>query len=144
MKNPDLKNLRKQFDRVMIAHFNPAVKQSKSKTNLEFFGTRAAIVKEGKVFVGISKLYRPDVKAIVAGRKPDQFNRRIGRQIAIGRALRAYAIHKGVLSVRKKDAERREPVGYTIDLEDKHVEEVLNTEIHLGVVLSKEKACSCG
>lgn len=69
--------LKKTFKQVKVKHFN-------SET---YKGTHVALVtEENKVFVGIAKC-----------NPRDQFNRRIGRDIAVGRAFKLWKFDAGVL-----------------------------------------------
>ena len=73
--NTNIESLKEGFEQIKIKHFN-------SET---YKGTHAALVKEGKVFLGIAKC-----------NPKDQFNRRLGREISLGRALHAWKVDAGV------------------------------------------------
>jgi hypothetical protein len=76
----NVSDLKQGFDRVEIKHFN-------SKT---YKATHVALVKNSTVYVGTSKCHGDD-----------QFNRKLGREIAIGRAMHAWKVDAGILPARK-------------------------------------------
>lgn len=126
MKHPDLNELRKQFDKVVLRHFTKpdnsefgAFQEGKT-----WFGTRAALVKGDIVYVGLA---RCDMR--------DKFNRRLGRSIALGRAIRAMS-RTNSLTARKGEI-RREAEGvylsYEIKTSTKYpLERALTEEVFLG------------
>src|ERR1700676_5540302 len=77
----DLDALKQGFDVVKIKHHNTPAYQA----------THVALVKDDTVFIG---------KAIVA--PGDQFNRALGREIALGRAYHAWQELAGVTPYRRK------------------------------------------
>lgn len=68
MKKTNLDSLKKQFDKVYLKH----IRSEDFKTAT----TIGILVKDGTVFVGVSKCH-----------EGDQFSREIGRNISLGRAL---------------------------------------------------------
>lgn len=78
MQNID--DLKAGFDLVKIKHFNSE----------HYKGTHVALVKDGKVFVGVAKCH---VK--------DQFNRKLGLKISLGRAIFAWKIDAGIEKDRR-------------------------------------------
>jgi hypothetical protein len=67
MKNIKIETLKKQFDKVYLRYIRP---------NAQIGTTIGLIVKGNEAFVGISKCH-----------EGDQFNKEIGRNIALGRAI---------------------------------------------------------
>ena len=76
MKNKDVVELRKEFDKVIIKHFRP---ENPSAENPQ--GTMAILQKDGLFHVGVARCDHRD-----------QFNRRRGRLIALGRAYQNYRL----------------------------------------------------
>ena len=76
----NVNDLKQGFDRVEIVHFN-------SET---YKATHVALVKNDTVYVGTSKCH-----------EDDQFNRRRGREIAVGRAMHAWKVDAGILPKRQ-------------------------------------------
>ena len=82
-KKFDMNELKKQFDKIYIRH----EKGEDGKGGR----SEAILVKDGNVFGGVSLCHGED-----------QFNKSLGRQVAIGRALHAMDVFQG-----KKPARRR-------------------------------------
>lgn len=90
----NLQELRNTFDKVVLKHHKDSANPR----------TVAAIVDGNFVFIGVAKCF-----------ETDQFNRRLGREIAVGRALRAHRRFSKDLDYRKcevKREERGEPLSY--------------------------------
>ena len=130
MKNPDLNGLRKAFDKVVLKHFTTPDNSEFGafQEGKKWFGTRAALVKGDRVFIGLA---RCDLR--------DKFNRRLGRSIALGRALRAMTRSNGE---GRKAEKRREAEGVYLSYEVKtsssySLEKALTEEVFLST--KKEK-----
>lgn len=78
-------DLKQGFDKVEIVHFN-------SET---YKGTHAALIKGDKVYVGFAKCH-----------EDDQFNRKRGREIALGRAMHSWKVDSGITPSRKNGSEK--------------------------------------
>lgn len=78
--NQDIANLQSSgFDKIVLKHYTTGSER----------GTRAALVKDYNVFIGVSRCDTADM-----------FNRRLGRQIALGRALYAWKVFAGIVPQR--------------------------------------------
>ena len=105
MKKSDLDKLKVTFDGVFIKHHtenNPALMIGTIKAL-----TCVALVKDKKVYVGIS-----------ACDHQDQFNRKKGRLIAVGRAMHEYKLDIGIDLPRSSDFYRQSssfPLSFTIE-----------------------------
>lgn len=69
------------FDRIQVKHLRSATYQA----------THVGLVKGDKVFVGIAKCH-----------KTDQFNKKMGIKIALGRAIHAWKVDAGITRPRSK------------------------------------------
>jgi len=110
MKNhPEVRELRKKFDRVVVRHY-------REKDGDQF--THAAVVTGTDIFIGISRCD-----------KRDQFCKRIGRSIALGRAIHEF--HESVGATAKRDRSgRKNKLSYRVVVPSSaEVDQVLKKEI---------------
>ena len=116
MKDISVKILRDTYDRVVVKHYREGDQ-----------GTRAAIVSGKDIFIGVSRCV-----------KNDQSNKRIGRTIALGRALREQDIMCG--HAQRRNQQRETPLSYTITTKtEAEVNDILKKEIFKGQDKPKEK-----
>jgi hypothetical protein len=71
----NIDSLKEGFEQIKIKHHRSPAYQA----------THAALVKDGKVFVGIAKCHGKD-----------QFNKKLGIKISVGRAMHAWKVDSGI------------------------------------------------
>lgn len=109
MKRADQAEVLKQhFDKVVLKHYTTGL----------YKGTKAALVKGNQVFLGTSLCVQED-----------QFNRRVGRLIALGRALHAYQVSTGQTHGRKSLKHTQVLVATSPE----NIEEILTAQIFNGL-----------
>ena len=92
MKNLTVEDLRQEFDKVKLHYATEERVVNNSEHPVKIIKvTRAGLVKDNKVFVGISEC---DFR--------DQFNKSLGRQIALGRAIYSYNVEQCNIPMRGK------------------------------------------
>lgn len=122
----ELEELKSTFDLVTVKHLRSNTYQ----------GTHVALVKDGKVFIGISKCHRKD-----------QFNKRLGLKIAIGRAMHSWKVDAGIEPSRMNTQEAI--IADCQDKIDKAIEELRKepdsvTEIGQIIERSESAGGCCG
>jgi hypothetical protein len=106
MKNLNLDTLKTQFDKVCLKH----VREEKSAI------TVAVLVKGNKAYVGASKCH-----------EGDNFNREIGRNISLGRAL----------SLAQDSTKKQSSTRFVLEVDNLDYDAVLNSSLETIEALTK-------
>jgi len=122
-------NILEGFDKVKIKHHNPLDENNNSIRNA-YRATHVALVKEGKAYIGVAR--------VAPG---DQFNKTLGREIAIGRALQKWKEDVKISPVRTGEGRRITRFDHALVrpyTTEEELETVLLTEVFDGKVELKE------
>jgi hypothetical protein len=114
------------FDKVKIKHHNPLDENNNSIQDA-YRATHVALVKEGKAYIGVAR--------VAPG---DQFNKTLGREIAIGRALQKWKVDAKISPVRSGRLSRFDHSLVRPYTTEEELETVLMTEVFDGKVELKE------
>lgn len=119
----------KGFDSVKVKHHNP-LDENNNSVPTAYRATHVGLVKGGKVYVGIAKT-APE----------DQFNKTLGREIALGRAMQTWKVDAGIVPARLKKTgtiSRGETSYVRTFATPEQLETILMTDIYDGLVEVKE------
>jgi hypothetical protein len=114
----NLDSLKKEFDLVKIKHYNIVPTEENPHVS-PYRATHVALVKGLNVYIGIARCF-----------EEDPFNRKIGREIALGRAYHEYLVH--TKQIGNRGFKKWSYVKFAEDADQ--VEDILAVEVFSGPI----------